>query len=95
MLQQQDLLGKDSTTLAMVAPDDSGKGDWGVRRKLRKKWRENGVKSEEKWALFESEIERLKRAQDDGSKRWAVGCQCYATIALKLTWHTGGAPVVR
>lgn len=94
MLQQQNFLCSDPTaTLDMIAKDDSGKGDWGVRRKVKKKWEEIGTNSEEKWALFESEIKRLSEGKDVGQQRWAVSVRLgIGEYLLKL--YPGGVAVV-
>jgi hypothetical protein len=82
ILQQQKILDNDcDRILRMVARDDSGKGDWGVYRKVRGCWRNSEMSSEDKWALLESEVERL-RGGDSGQTNWAVssnfGCSVNA-----------------
>jgi hypothetical protein len=73
MLEQQKFLDKDSAaTLAMIARDGSGKGDWGVYRKLKKNWEEVGASSKEKWATFEGEIKRLSEGDSTEKQRWGV-----------------------
>lgn len=77
MLQQQKILDDDcDRILQMVAKDDSGKGDWGVYRKVRECWRKSELSSKDKWAMLESEIERLRQGGQSGQTSWAVSTKC-------------------
>jgi len=93
MLQQQDFLRDDSAAvLDMVAKDDSGKGDWGVRRKVRKCWGRGDLSSEEKWAELESEVARLEQGVE-GQKHWAVSF-IFQLGKCTLKGRSGSAAVV-
>lgn len=95
MLQQQNFLDKDSETIvAMIARDDSGKGDWGVHRALSRKWKDRGASSEEKWAHFEGEIKRLGEGEEEGKRKWAVSVIGEFGESQLNCGHTGGFAVL-
>ena len=73
MLHQQKFLDGDcAAVLEMIAEDDTGRGDWSVHRKVRRKWKEPSLTSEAKWAQLEDQIARLQQGNQAGQREWAV-----------------------